>query len=401
MNRIYFDYAASTPVDKQVVKAMEPYFTEVFGNPSSLHQFGQEASAAIFKARQIIAAAIGANYKDIIFTGSATEANNLALRGIIKAFRAERLAFSGKKLNLNPYSLYPRIIVSAIEHESVFNTCLDLEREGVEVIYIPVSQDGTIDIRKLEAALNERTILVSVMYVNNEVGTIQPIREIGNMVKAFRVGRSSYPLFHTDAVQAFQYLDCDVNKLGVDLMTLSAHKIYGPKGIGMLYVSSSLFKNGNYIHSIITGGGQERGLRSGTPNISYIVGFAKAVEINEKLKKKERKRIGGLRDYLWRGLQRIAKVYLNGSYKKRIPNNLDVYFYGHTAGDLLIKLDLAGIAVSPGAACLSRAAKTSYVLKAMGFSEERCGGSLRISLGRQTAKKDIDAFLREIKMLQV
>ena len=387
MRRIYLDYAASTPVDKTVKAAMEPYFSEIFGNPGALHWFGQEASAAVFKAREVIAESLGATYKEIGFTGSATEANNLALRGAVKCHKADK----PKKI---------KIITTAIEHESVLETCRDLENEGVEVVYVPVSREGVVDVEKLKSAIDERTVLVSVMYANNEVGTIQPISEISKIIQAFKDKHSTspYPLFHTDAVQALQYLDCDINKLDVDLMTLSAHKIYGPKGIGMLY-ARNLYLKPHTLHPIIIGGGQERGLRSGTENVANIVGFAKAMELVRKVKNSETKRISELRDYLLRGLKKISasrrtKITVNGDFKNRLPNNLNVYIPGHNAGDLLIKLDLAGIAISPGAACSARLARPSYVLTAMGLPHSRCAESLRITLGRQTTKADIDKTLK-------
>lgn len=361
--QIYLDYAASTPVDHRVQAAMLPYFNKIFANPHSLHQFGQEASRGVFNARQTIAKSIGADYQQIVFTGSATEANNLAIRGAVKRIKK------------------PRIITTMIEHESILETCRDLERDGAEVIYLPVSRDGLVDLKKLEAALNDRTILVSVMHANNEIGVIQPIAEIAKIIKNFRNGRI-YPLFHTDAVQSFQYLDCNIDKLGVDLMTISAHKIYGPKGIGLLYIGRPDLLNG---------------VRMGTPNVPYIVGFAKAVEIADQLRLKEAKRVGGLRDYFWRELKKkLPELERNGSIESILPNNLNIYFPGQSAQDLLIKLDLAGIATSPGAACATRVSKTSYVLEALGFSEKRAGGSLRFSLGRQTTKKDLDCAIKTI-----
>src|SRR3989344_3791452 len=259
MKSIYLDYAASTPVDPRVAAAMSPYFTNIFANPNSLHHFGQEASRAVFVSRQTIARSLGADYRDIIFTGSATEANNLALRGSIKRIMNNAMPAGRQELRIKK----PRIITTAIEHESVLETCRDLEKEGVEVIYIPVNKEGIVDLKKLKSALNDRTVLVSVMYANNEIGTIQPIDKISEIIRHFRESRiknqesrkadskfkipacrqawhnSLFPLFHTDAVQAFQYLDCNVKNLGVDLMTLSAHKIYRPKGIGALYVRNS------------------------------------------------------------------------------------------------------------------------------------------------------------------
>lgn len=418
---LYLDYAATTPVDRRVVAAMRPYFSDVFANAGALHWQGQRASAAVFKSRQTIAQAIGAHYQEIIFTGSATEANNLVLRGVVKSVRYQVPAIKR-----------PRIVVSTIEHESILETCRDLaapilgaslaqhgrEQEGVEVVYIPVNRDGIVDLEKLAAALNGRTILISIMYVNNEVGMIQPISKISEIVRNFREVKSQrsnvksseavYPLLHTDAVQAFQYLDCDVNNPsaggGVDFMTLSAHKIYGPKGIGALYIRSQRSNvksqkfGGDSIAPIITGGGQEYGLRSGTENTPSIVGFAKAVEINEKLRKSETKRIAALRDYLLRGFKKInSKIIPNGSIKERIPNNLNIYFPGHLTADLLIKLDLAGIAVSPGAACSARVMRPSYVLEAMGLPHQRCVGSLRITLGRQTKREDLNRFLSVLK----
>ncbi len=377
---IYLDYAASTPVDKEVDKAMAPYFTTVFGNPHALHRFGQEASAAVFAARRKIAVALKVDYRKIVFTGSATEANNLAIRGAVKAYQRV-----GRK--------NPRIITSTIEHESVLETCRDLERDGVEVVYAPVSKDGIVNVKKIKESINERTVLVSIMHANNETGVVQPISEIAKEVANYKLKvKSSYPLLHTDAVQSFQYLDCRPEILGVDLLTISAHKIYGPKGIGALYV-----KNNNLLSAIITGSGQEQKLRSGTDNVPYIVGLAKAVEINELVREKESLRVIKLRDYFWQQLKkRMSKLEINGSLKNRLPNNLNIYFSGEVAHDLQIQLDLSGVAVSPGAACSTRVSRSSYALEAMGFSQKRSSGSLRFSLGRQTTRKDIDYVIKTI-----
>jgi len=432
--KIYLDYAATTPVDPRVRAAMEPYFSDVFGNPGSLHRFGQEASRAVYLSRRKIAEAIGANYEEIIFTGSATESNNVALRGITQTVR--RLTQNDVRVSQREVRVSPRIVVSAIEHESILETAKDLEKEGVEVIYLPVNREGLVNLDKLKNSLNERTVLVSVMYANNEIGSIQPISEIAKIIKGFRVSglrsnrtkstpypkpHTPYPIFHADAVQALQYLDCGVNNLGVDLMTLSAHKIYGPKGIGALYVrgfrgwglGSSTFDKKTLnpkpytLNPIITGGGQEKGLRSGTENVPYIVGFAKAVELAAKIRERESARVLKLRDYFWESIKKIyPKAELNGCDNQfvsfvsnsdisyRLPNNLNIYFPNHKAEELTIKLDLSGIAASAGSACSSRAAKPSHVLSAIGLDKNRAARSLRFTLGRPTTKSEIDRALK-------
>ncbi len=380
MDRIYLDYAASTPVDPEVLRAILPYFAEKFGNPGSLHSFGQEAMAAVDISRETIAKAIRADFREIIFTGSATEANNLALRGSIKSVMRHGSSVTS-----------PRIIVSAVEHESILETARDLEKEGVEVVYVPVSRSGIVDLEKLKSSLNERTLFISVMYAQNEIGTIQPIAEIARIIREFR-GKNPYPLFHTDAVQAFQFFDCDAKKIGVDMMTLSAHKIYGPKGIGALYV-----RNGADITPLITGGGQEFGLRSGTENVPLIVGFAKAVEIVSSVRRQASRRTGELRDYFWDELKKIyPRAEINGSEKsfERLPNILNVYFPEYFAEDLLAKFDLAGLAVSAGSACRSRAVGSSYVIEALGYSKDRAKRSIRFSFGRPTKKEEINGALR-------
>jgi len=431
MKRIYLDYAATTPMDMKVKKAMAPYFSAPpaggFGNPGSLHFFGQKAMTAVDESREKIAKAINADFREIIFTGSATEANNLALRGVVKKFKIKDLRFK-----------IPRIIVSAIEHDSILETCRDLEREEIEIIYLPVNKQGIIDLKKLKESLNERTVLVSIMCANNEIGIVQNIAGISKIIKDFKKENffSKYPLFHTDAVQAFQFLDCDVNKLGVDLMTLSAHKIYGPKGIGTLYINSKL-QTPNYkqilnsknkiqnkktkiwdlgfgiwdlpvVKPLTTGGGQEFGLRSGTENVAAIAGFAKAVELVSNSRELENKRVRQLTDYFWRELKKLSpKAEINGLKDlrfmiydlRKLPNILNVYFPNQNSQDLLIKLDLNGIAVSSGSACSARATKPSHVLKAIGLSDKKIKSSLRFSLGKFTTKEEINRALKIIKKL--
>ncbi len=390
--RFYFDYAATTPVDPGVVRAMQPYYSRIFGNPGSIHKFGQEASAAVFKARNAISKFINCDYREIIFTGSATEANNLAIIGVVKNF-------------ISKNKVKPRIITSQIEHESVLETCKDLEKENLaEVVYLPVSKDGIIDLKKLKSFLNERTVLVSIMYANNEVGSIQPIKEISEIIKEFKIKHSKlknsetfFPLFHTDAAQAFNYVDCDVKSLGIDMMTLSSQKIYGPKGVGLLYIKNfGSFFGEKFISPVIFGGGQEEGLRSGTENVPGIIGFSDAVKISFDLRKKESQRLFKLQQYFLGKLKNFNFV-LNGPKigEKRLPNNINIYFSGKK--DLIFKLDMAGFSVSAGSACSARMAKPSHVLKSMGFSDEKASESLRISFGRQTDKESIDKLFSVIK----
>ncbi len=402
MKKIYFDYAATAPVAPSVFRAMRPYFSNKFGNPGSLHSFGQEAMTAIDESREKIAKEIsrppsahsgGGGFREIIFTGSATEANNLALRGIVNIFKET----SSKQL-----AFVPKIIVSSIEHESILETCRDLGKKGTEIIYLPVDKNGVVNLKKLKNSLDERTILISVMYANNEIGTIQPIAEISKILQQFKKERNLviYPLFHTDAAQAFQFLDCDADKLGIDLMTLSAHKIYGPKGIGALFMKHTLQASGFMLHALIAGGGQEFGLRAGTENVSSIVGFAKAVELAVKNREGEKIRTEELKNYFWKKIKNIfPKAEKNNSEKNCLPNIINVYFPGHNSQDLLMKLDLAGIAVSSGAACSARDRKISYVLSSCGFSDKRIKSSLRFSFGKPTTKKEIDEAIKRLKLV--
>ncbi|MBI4085393.1 MAG: cysteine desulfurase [Candidatus Liptonbacteria bacterium] len=442
--RLYFDYAASTPVAPEAEKAMRPYFAEKYGNAGSLHYFGQEAIRALDESREAISKTIGAGFREVVFTGSATEANNLALRGAVKAaeiaflgtgglltpttsthLRSRRAGSFGDQTRRTSESFFKkrfplRVIVSSIEHESVLETAHELEKDGVEVTFIPVSEEGLVDLKKLEESLNERTVLVSVMYANNEIGTIQPLFEIKKIINDFKkrkaeTNSSFYPLFHTDAVQAFQFFDCDVGRLGVDLMTLSAHKIYGPKGAGALYARELGFKkkdllrnrglmnhNSYILNPIIMGGGQEFGIRSGTENIPLIVGFAKAAEIVPRLRVSESKRTSALRDYFWKELKKIyPRAERNGSARKTLPNFLNVHFPDYEAQDLLTSFDLAGLAASAGSACSARSSGPSYVIKEMGFSEKRARRSIRFTFGRPTSKKDIDSALKITKKLLI
>lgn len=337
-------------------------------------------------SRETIAKALNADFRQIIFTASATEANNLALRGV-----TERAKASGIER--------PRIIISQIEHESVLETARKLEKNGVEVIYLAVNREGIIDLEVLQKLLNERTVLVSVMYANNEIGTIEPIREIGKIVSTYR-GIGVYPMLHTDAVQAFQFLDCDVNELRVDLMTISGHKIYGPKGVGVLYIRSG--KQEKKLEAIVTGGGQEYGLRSGTENVPAIVGLVEAVKEIQKVKKKNAKKISTLKLSFWNKLNKILpKTELNGvgdlKSTSTLPNILNVYFSDRLALDLLMTFDRIGIMASAGSACSMRSLEPSYVIQALGHSRVRAESSIRFSFGALTTRKDILDAVSRIK----
>lgn len=398
MKRVYLDYAASTPVDKRVLTAMAPYYNERFANAGSAHWFGQQAAAGIFEAREKLARAINTTYEQIIFTGSATEANNLAIQGLLRQLRGGAFKIDGK----------PRIIISAIEHQSVLKLAEELARqEEIDLVYLPVNHAGVVEISKLKNLLNERTVLVSVMLANSEIGTIQPIGKIAKIISDFRdscfrgndTGGSNksnnvvYPLFHTDAVQGLQYLKCDVEELGVDMMTLSAHKIYGPKGVGALYV-----KNRSWLKPIIMGGEREWGLRGGTESTATIVGFGVAAAINEKMRAAETERVLELRDHFWKEFKKILpKAQLNGSLKDRLPHNLNIYFPGWPSQDLAIELDLMGVSASVGSACVAKVAESSYVVEALGYKDDRATSSLRFTLGRPTKKSDVDFVLEVFK----
>lgn len=386
-SRLYFDFAASTPLDPAVFRAMKPYFATAHGNAGSLHFFGQQAIAAVDRSRERIARALNADFREVLFTGSATEANNLALRGLVSAWR-------------RTHSGVPRIIVSSIEHESVLETARALSAEGIELVELPVSALGTIDLKALRTALTANTVLVSIMYVNNETGAVQPIYEAAKIIASARVAMEGgvYPLFHTDASQAFQFLPCEPRALGVDAMTLSAHKIYGPKGVGALYVRTNV-----PLEAIITGGGQEFGMRSGTENIAGIVGFSVAIERAHANRDSALKHVALLSQRFLRGLDALYKKTTPARRAKRnggtagLPHIINMHTPRMDAGELVMRTDLAGLAISSGSACASRSFVASHVLRAMGYSKERALQSVRISFGMPTTRADVDAALRILK----
>lgn len=369
--RIYFDYAATTPIDPQVIKVMLPYFRQSFGNTGSVHSFGQEAKNAVEKSRKIVADLIKAQSSEIIFTSSATESNNLALKGI--AFASASAHNQGK-----------HIIISSIEHPCIMETAKWLKKQGFKITYLPVNHQGLINLEDLKKAIKKETILVSIIHASNEIGTIQPIAEIGKICRE----RGVY--FHTDATQSFGKILIDVNQMKIDLLSASAHKIYGPKGVGCLFV-----REGVKIEPILHGGGQEKGLRSSTLNVSGIVGFAEACKIANKRMKLDAEKQLKLRNKLIKSiLKKIPNSYLNGSAQDRLPNNVNLRFDKVEGEAILIHLDLLGIAASTGSACSSNNLEPSHVLLAIGLKEEQSHGSLRLTLGRWTTEKEVDFLLK-------
>jgi len=372
MKRIYLDYAATTPVDKRVARAMAPYFgclpagrQEKFGNTMSLHSFGQDAKIALEQSRAKLAETINAKPNEIIFTSSATESNNLALKGA---------AFAKKS---------GHIIISAIEHHCVLESAKWLEKQGWKVTKIPVDKFGNVEPKDIENAILPETILISIIHASNEIGIIQNIREIG------RICREKKVCFHTDASQSFGKIPIDVKKDNIDLLTASSHKIYGPKGAGLLYI-----REGIELVPLLHGGGQENGFRSSTVNVPAIVGFAKAAEIYQKEAKKENQKLIKLRDKTIKELLKMKGAHLNGDPKNRLPNNINVRFDFIEGESLVMQLDMAGIACSTGSACSSSMLEPSHVLLAIGLRPEQAHGSLRISLGRFTTEKDINYLLK-------
>ena len=358
------DHSATTPVAPEVLEAMLPYFRERFGNPSSLHSFGLEARTALEESREKVARLLGADPEEIIFTSGGTESDNLALKGIAYKNRSE-----GR-----------HIVTTSIEHPAVLEVSRELERQGFQVTYVAVDHDGLVDLSALEGALRKDTILISVMHANNEIGTIQPLEKIGQMAEE----RDIY--FHTDAVQTAGKIPVKVKDLGTDLLSLSAHKLYGPKGIGALYV-----RKGSRIQSITEGGGHERGMRSGTENVAGIVGLGRAADLAREIMHEEMERLTRLRDSLAElVLGRVDKAWINGSMTRRLPSNLNFGFEYVEGESLLLYLDSKGIAVSTGSACSSHKLEPSHVLLALGLKPEQCHGSLRLTLGRSNSKDDVD-----------
>ncbi len=365
--QIYLDHNATTPTDKRVVEAMLPYFTKDYGNASSLHRFGQNARMALDNARGQVASVIGAGEKEIVFTSGGSESDNFAIKGAAYALKDK-----GR-----------HIVTSAVEHPAVLRVCEHLGESGFDITYIPVDRHGVIDMKELKKSVRKDTILITVMFANNEVGTLQPVDEIAE------IAREKGVLFHTDAVQAVGKIEVDVKRMGVDMLSLSGHKLHGPKGAGALYVRS-----GVEIVPLIHGGGHEKGRRSGTENIPGIVGLGKACEIAAEDMKSESKRIRGLRDKLWQGLcSKIEDTLLVGHPEKRLPNTLAVSFKYVEGESVLLNLDLEGIAVSSGSACSSGDVEPSHVLKAMRVAPEFLRGGIRFSLGRGNCEEEIERVI--------
>jgi len=388
--RIYLDHAATTYVDPSVAKAMESYWTKSFGNPSSLYQEGREAQQAMEDARRSIAGLLGARSSEIIFTAGGTESVNLAIFGVARFCLSSRSKSASR----------PHLLASAIEHHAVLNSLEALKAEGCEPNVVEVDGNGFIRFDELKAALRPETVLVSVMYANNEIGTVQPIAKIGRWLSEENTKRQARGLprvlFHTDACQAAGALSMDVNRLGVDLMTVNGSKIYGPKQTGFLYV-----RTGTDLKPLIYGGGQERNLRSGTENVPGIVGLAKALELAQKTRLKENKRLSGLRNYLYAKIVKaIPDVILNGPEvgktddMNRLPNNLNVSFPGVEGEALLLYLDSYGISVSTGSACTSHSPDPSHVLIAIGRSYDEAQSSIRFTLGKRTTRQELDFVTR-------
>lgn len=362
--RIYMDYSATTPVKKEVVDTMMPYFTETFGNASSPHGFGRDAKKVLIKCRETVAKTLNANPDEIYFTAGGTESDNWALKGVLKSIKPKG----------------NHIITSTIEHHAVLHAAETLEKEGYKVTYLPVDKTGLISLEDLKAAITDETALISIMFINNEIGTMQPIKEIGEIAKAHNI------YFHTDAVQAYGNVAIDVEALNIDLLSVSSHKIYGPKGVGALYV-----RKGTLLANFVEGGAQEKKKRAGTENISGIVGFAKAAEIAHETLEEHVNRLTALRDRLINGLlSQIDYSRLNGHPTKRHPGNVNISFEFIEGEALLLMLDHKGVAGSSGSACTSGSLDPSHVLMGIGLTHEVAHGSLRLSLGDFTTEEDVD-----------
>jgi len=362
------DHAAGMPIDPRVFEAMKPYFTENYGNPSSSHSFGAGAKNALIESREKVARLIGAEKsKEVIFTSGGTESNNLAIKGV---------AYRNKDKGNH-------IITTTIEHISVINICKHLQKQGFEITYVPVDEQGMVDPQRIKDAITDKTILISVMYANSEIGTIQPIKEIG------KIAHENQIYFHVDAVAATGKVPINVEEEKIDLLSISSNDMYGPKGMGALYI-----KKGTRIQPVIQGGGQERGLRSGTENIPGIVGMGKAAEIAQEEMETEGKRLSQLRDKLIKGvLDTIKRSYLNGHPTERLPNNANLRFSYIEGESLILGLDMLGVQVSSGSACTSKTLEPSHVLLAIGLAHEEAHGSLVFTMGKQNSEEDVNYVL--------
>ncbi len=370
-NMIYLDNAATTRMAPEVVEAMLPYFTEYYGNASTVYRFGEKSREAVTEARDKIASAIGARTEEIYFTAGGSESDNWAIKATAEAYGNK-----GK-----------HIITSKIEHHAVLHTCEYLEKQGYDITYLDVDENGLISLEELEAAIRPDTILITIMFANNEIGTIEPVKEIGRIAHAHGV------FFHTDAVQAFGQIPIDVDEMNIDMLSASAHKMNGPKGIGLLYI-----RKGVKIRSFIHGGAQERKRRAGTENVPGIAGFGKAVELAAASMEERMERESSLRDYLIKRVEEeIPYARLNGDRKKRLPNNVNFCFRFIEGESLLIKLDMEGICASSGSACTSGSLDPSHVLLAIGLPHEIAHGSLRLTLGADTTKEEIDRTVDTLK----
>jgi cysteine desulfurase len=366
MRKIYMDYASTTPVDPRVLKAMEPYFNKEFGNTMSVHSAGRVVKAALEKAREKVSSLMRADSKELIFTGSATESNNFALKGI---------AFANRKKGNH-------IIVSSIEHDCILEASHWLEKQGFKITYLPVDKYGLVDPKEVENSITKDTILVSVMHANNEIGTIESIEEIG------KICREKDVYFHSDAVQSFGKIPIDVKKMNIDLLTVNAHKMYGPQGVGALFI-----RKGVNIDPLLHGGGHEFGLRSSTTNVPGVVGFGAAADLRKKEMSDEAKKLTKLRDKLINGVLKIENSHLNGHPTKRLPNNANFWFAFIEGEALVLHLDMKGVEASTGSACSSSSLEPSHVLTAIGLKHEQAHGSLRLSLGKYNTESDIDYVL--------
>ena len=367
--RVYFDHNATTYMREEVIEAMLPFLRTRFGNASSLHFFGQENRGVIDEAREKVASFIGAEPAEVIFTSGGTESDNMAIRGVVRALREKFPE--------------PHLITSSIEHPAVLRTCEALEKEGVSVTYLPCRRDGAVQAADLEEALTDRTVLASIMMSNNETGVIQPVKEISDIVRPRGI------ILHVDAVQGMGKIPVDVGEAGIDLLSISAHKFYGPKGVGALYV-----RRGTPIEPIYTGGHQEEDLRPGTENIPAIVGFGEACRLSTRHLEEEMARIGALRDRLQEGiLEKVSNIHINGAGAPRVPNTCNVTIHGIEGEAMSLNLSMLGFALSSGSACATGDAEPSYVLTAMGLDPVEAQGALRISLGICNTDEDVDAFL--------